>query len=82
MDDGAQHFEVVAGFHLKDGIVGIGGFQFDIALAAMCQVEIFHGELSVPEGHHDGTVARLHGTVDNHAVAVENAGILHRVALH
>ena len=82
MDDGAPHFEVVAGFHLKDGIVGVGRSQFYVPLVAMCQVEEFHGETSIPPSQHDRAVMRFHSAVYDDPVAIEYARILHRVALY
>ena len=82
MDDYAPDFEVVFGIDFEDGIGGIGGFEFDITVLAMGEVEEFNGEFSVPEGNDDGTAMGLNGSVDDDTVAVVDACILHGVSLY
>ena len=82
VDHHAPHLKVVLLSDLEDGVGVVGRAQFDISLAPVGEVEIFHRKLPVPEGDDDRSIVWLHGPVYDHAVAVEDARVLHRVALH
>ena len=81
MDHHAPNLKVVARLDAEHGIVLVGGAQFDVAFCLVRKVEVFHRELAVPVSHYDRAVAGLDGAVDNHAVAIEDAGVFHRVAV-
>src|SRR5438045_2236282 len=44
-------------------------------------IEAFQGELIVDDGHDDFTLLRRGALLDDDEIAVENAGVLHRIAL-
>jgi hypothetical protein len=82
VNDGAPDLEVITGFYLEDGIVGVGRSEFDVAIRLVGKVEILHGKLAVPEGYDDRAVVRLYSLVDDDTVAIKDASVLHRVALY
>ena len=82
VDDDSPDFEVVVFGNLENGEVGIGGLQFVVAVVLMLEVEVFHGEVAVEKTDDDGAVVGFDGAVDDDAVAVEDAGILHRHTFH
>ena len=55
---------------------------FNVSILLVRQVQILDGELPVPESHDDRPLMRFHSPVDDDPVAIEDASILHRVALH
>ena len=77
MDDYAPDFEIVASFDFEDWIFGVSGAKLDIAFGLMGEVEILHCKLAIPKGYNDGTVMGFYGLIDDYAVAIKDACILH-----
>ena len=74
--------ELVRVVNPEHGVVGVGRAQLNVAVLAVCQVEVLHREATIPPGNDDGTIVGFHGAVDDYPVAIEDAGILHRIAIH
>jgi len=66
-----------------DGLeLSIGRTKLDVALMAMGKVKIFDSELLVDVSDNHISVPWLYGTVDDRNVAITDAGLYHRIALH
>ena len=82
MDHHAPNLKVVARLDAKHRIVLVGRAQLYVAIRLVREVEVFHRKLAVPKRHDNRAVASLDSAVNDNAVAIEDAGIFHRVAVN
>lgn len=72
--DYAPDFDGLVALGDDVGVSGIASFE---AHDATCLVQILHRELAINDSHHDVTMARLNGAVNNNQIAIGNAVLLH-----
>ena len=81
MDHHAPNLKVVARLDAKHRTVLVGRAQLYVAIRLVREVEVFHRKLAIPKRHDNRAVASLDSAVNDNAVAIEDAGVFHRVAV-